>query len=83
MDRPWGILFTSDSVTLSQAVSHVAYTWKSTVRRNEHYHYEEDPVQQKATGKAQVKSNEKRPYNVPMNQKQEGLIKSLKRSIQQ
>ena len=30
-------LFTSDSITLSQAVTHVAYTRKSTVRRNEPY----------------------------------------------
>ena len=35
MDRTEGPreLFTSDSITLSQAVTHVAYTWKSTVRR--------------------------------------------------
>ena len=30
-------LFTSDSITLSQAVTHVAYTRKSTVKRNEPY----------------------------------------------
>ena len=32
---------------------------------NEQYHYEEDLVEQMATGKAQDRNNEKHPYNVP------------------
>ena len=35
--------------------------------QNEQYHYEEDLVEQMATGKAQDRNNEKRkePYDVP------------------
>ena len=33
--------------------------------QNEQYHYEEDLVEQMATGKAQDRNNEKHPYNVP------------------